>query len=237
MRLPRVLLETPLPGPDPAGVLLPLPAEALRHLVRVLRLGPGAAIGLFDGAGGEARALLEPGPGRTLLARVTSAVDALDRNQGVRLAAVSAPRAERLERLVEQATELGASELVLLVAGRTPPRARAPRLERLAKIAGGACAQCGRARLPAVLGPLPLAQFLARTDLPRHRILLDRRGPPLGPAPSGAGAVLLVGPEGGFEAQEQAQAAATGFRPHSLGPLTLRVETALAAALARLGPA
>src|SRR5690606_17625147 len=111
-----------------------------------------------------------------------------------------------------------------------PAEDRRLRWQRLVQAATG---QCDRAHVPEVHGVEPLAQFVQRTDLPDERYVAVPGAPPLAAA-AGNAAVLAVGPEGGFTDEEVALAIAHGFRPKSLGPLTLRTETAALVGAARL---
>ena len=164
-----------------------------------------------------------------------------DRGAPERILAFSPPRGERLEWLVEKGVELGATVFQPLLWERTPPRARNLRKERLQRIAAAACEQCGRAKLPHLLPPLPLEEFLAEEFLAKEfqgrAYLLDREGDP---PPAGAGeaeeVLLAAGPEGGGTEEEKAALLARGFRPLRAGAYTLRIETALLAGLTLLSP-
>ena len=220
------------PGLGTSGETL-LSRESSRHALKTLRLKRGDPIRLFDGEGleVEARILLsEKGRARV---EVLRALEAPDRLLPPRVLAFSPPRGERLDLLVEKGTELGATHFQPVLWKRTPPRARSPRLHRLEKIAASACEQCGRARLPRLLPPLPLERFL-ETGFQGAGLLLDREGPPLEGRDVSGAATLLAGPEGGWEPGEKEAAREAGFLPSSLGPLTLRIETALLAGLSRL---
>jgi 16S rRNA (uracil1498-N3)-methyltransferase len=152
------------------------------------------------------------------------------------------PANERMDWLVEKATELGAASIQPLVAERSVLRLAG---ERAAKkqahwqaVAVAACEQCGRNRVPAIREVADLRSWLARsTGLADGRLLLSLRAQtrPLRDA-AGDGAVLFLGgPEGGFTEAEEDAALAAGFRPVTLGPRVLRSETAALAALAALG--
>ncbi len=220
------------PGLAPEGKV-DLSRDACRHALKTLRLKEGDPVRLFDGEGLEVEArILAAGKGRAR-AEVLRVLEAPDRFLPPRMLAFSPPRGERLDLLVEKGTELGAALFQPILWKRTPPRARSPRLGRLEKIAASACEQCGRARLPVFLPPLPLESFL-QTGIQGAGLLLDKEGPPLaGKGLSGA-VTLLAGPEGGLEPGEKEAALEAGFLPSSLGPLTLRIETALLAGLSRL---
>jgi len=218
--------------------------EPHRHLSRVLRARPGDKVTLFDGHGGEADAeILTIERDRTTLslgARRQIAVPA-----GPRVVLLqSLARGEKMDFIVQKSTELGVHEIVPIAAGRSvarlPAGQAAPRRSRWQKIAQEAARQCGRADVPVIADPRPLAEALAGAragpDCRRLALWEGSRGRPLraalaeGSAP--AIVSLLVGPEGGFTEEEIAAAAQSGFEIVGLGPRILRVETAAIVAVA-----
>jgi 16S rRNA (uracil1498-N3)-methyltransferase len=228
------------PAPLVAGAVIALPPGAARH-VQVLRLQPGGEITLFNGEGGEWRAVVER-MGRSDVDVLVVAHDAVDREpqREVHLV-VGMPANERMDWLVEKATELGAASIQPVVAQRSVLKLQGERGERkLAHwqgIAVAACEQSGRNRVPAVLTALPLAQWLAQRAWAGQGLLLSPapQARPLREAAAGGGPLtLLSGPEGGLAAAEEQAAQAAGFLPVSLGPRILRAETAPLAALAGL---
>jgi 16S rRNA (uracil1498-N3)-methyltransferase len=236
---PRLYIPTPL-SPDAE---LALPDNAARH-VQVLRLQPGDALTLFDGGGGQWTAEVLAIGRRQVSARVL-AHEATDCELATPVTlALGMPANERMDTLIEKATELGAAAIQPLVCERSVLRVAGERAERKAahwaSVAAAACEQSGRNRVPAVAAPLTLRDWLAATPLGAGgaglQLSLAADAPPLarvlaaGAAP--AGWVLLSGPEGGLSAAEQALAARHGFAPVSLGPRVLRADTAPLAALA-----
>jgi 16S rRNA (uracil1498-N3)-methyltransferase len=232
-----------IPGARLGGTRLTISGPAHRHLGRVLRARPGDPVTLFDGAGrevearvarvGRAETELDLGAWRSSVASVTSIT---------LLTAI--PRAARMDFLVQKTVELGVSRLVPIVAGRSVarPDAEAGRRTRWEKIASEAARQCGRADVPAVDAPLPIAVALAASDLPARRLVLfeGERGRSLRSALSGTPpgpTALLVGPEGGFAPAEIDLACQAGFVPVGLGSLILRVETAAIVAVAMVADA
>jgi 16S rRNA (uracil1498-N3)-methyltransferase len=148
--------------------------------------------------------------------------------------------AYRMDYAVQKAVELGAAAIVPVVAARSVARldgARvARRVEHWRQIAIAACEQSGRNRLPRVCAPQDLAAWLRAPSHAQLRVLLapDAAGS-VGDLIKPAGAVeLLVGPEGGFTAEESAAALAAGFRAVRIGPRVLRTETAGVAMLAAM---
>ncbi len=228
-----------------AGAEIELPAGAARH-VQVLRLQPGDGITLFgDGAGGEWSATV------THMGRSNVRVQATEHHAIER----EAPRAihllagitanERMDWLVEKATELGVASITPLLAERSVLKLKGERADKkLAHwqaAAVAACEQCGRNRVPLILPASSLADWLAAhphaDPSATTRLLLSLRPStqPLHAAAPGTGAVLfLSGPEGGLSSQEEDLALQHGFAPVTLGSRVLRAETAPLAALAAL---
>lgn len=226
------------------GAEIDLPAGAARH-VQVLRLQPGDAITLFGGsAGGEWDATV------THMGRSSVRVQATQHHATDR----EAPRAihllagitanERMDWLVEKATELGAASITPLLAERSVLKLKGERADKkLAHwqaVAVAACEQCGRNRVPAIHPAHSLADWLRSAPLAQgasQRLLLSLRPgtQPLHAAAAGSGPVLfLSGPEGGLSSGEEDLALQHGFAPVTLGSRVLRAETAPLAALAAL---
>jgi 16S rRNA (uracil1498-N3)-methyltransferase len=212
-----------------------LTAAQSRHLLTVLRLSSGAGIEVFDGVGGRFQAVLA---GDEL--EIVAAVPEEDKAVDVVLVQALA-KGERMDLVVQKATELGASRIVPLASERSVLRLDAERgasrAERWRRIAREASRQCGRADVPRIDAPVGWDGVfsLARDEPDRRGVLLDPEAgePRLGAAARGIDRLLLVvGPEGGFSPEERSRAEANGFVRASLGPLVLRTETAGLAALA-----
>lgn len=220
--------------PGERGVTIALSPEEAHHVHRVLRLAPGAALRVFDGAGAEWSGVVSSATSREVVVRLVEPYDepALDPSLPVVLLQGWC-RPERADWIVQKATELGAASIGLLRAERAEGGRPSPaRLERWRRIAIEACKQCGRRRVPAVevvdeLPELPAGTLGMMPDpAPAHpslgRLLASERPRPV---------MLAIGPEGGFTAEELSRATARGFALVSLGPRTLRAETAAIAAL------
>lgn len=210
------------------------PAQS-RHLLTVLRLGSGAEIEVFDGRGGRFRARLE-GDELEIGARLQEDARPVDV-----VLAQALVKGEKMELIVQKATELGASRIVPFASERAVPRLDAQRgaerAGRWRRIAQEAARQCGRADVPRVDEPIGWDGLLslALEDAERRPLLLDpeEREVRLGAAARSVSSLLLVvGPEGGFSSEEIRRAVENGFSPVALGPLVLRTETAGLAALA-----
>lgn len=229
-----------------AGARLALPERAVRHL-QVLRLQPGETVHLFDGASPlDWPARIERIGKRDIEVTVASAPEPVDRELPRRVVlALGMPANDRMDTLIGKATELGAAGIVPLVTARSVLRLDGARAESRQRhwqaIAEAACEQCGRARVPAVAVPGPLAAFLARgaDAAPEGRDLLLSVSSAAGSAEAAVGAGdadlrVLSGPEGGLTGEEEEAALAAGFAPVTLGPRTLRADTAPLALLAWL---
>jgi 16S rRNA (uracil1498-N3)-methyltransferase len=210
------------------------PAQS-RHLLSVLRLTSGAEVEVFDGRGGRFQALLT-GDELKIGSRLP------DDRRPVDVVLVQAlAKGEKMDLVVQKATELGATRIVPLASERAvirldPPRG-ASRADRWRRIAEEAARQCGRADVPRIDTPTSWDGVfsVAREDRERRALLLDagERELRLGAAARGVPKLLVVvGPEGGFSPEERARAEENGFLKVALGPLVLRTETAGLAALA-----
>ena len=211
-----------LPEPGPTTV----DGELAHHLGRVLRCRPGEEVVLGDGRGGTAMATIAAVARDRVELQVAEVRHEAPPAPAV-LLAFAPPRQQRGEWLFEHGTEVGVAVFQPLWTQRTRPQGERP--ERWAKVVRAAAGQCDRAWLPEVKPALEFAAFLQQLDLPATRWLATANAPPLRDLRAGspvAPAVLLVGPEGGFSAEEQAAAAAAGFQPCGLGPHILRTETA-----------
>jgi len=235
MRLTRVYVDAPLAS----GMRVTLQGSAAGHLTRVLRLRVGEALTVFNGAGGEYAASIEHAhAGRVAVA--IGELRAIERESPLTLTlAQGVSRGERMDLVVQKATELGASGLAPVLAERSVVRLTAQQAERRLNhwraIAIAACEQSGRNRLPAIASPVPLKDFLRTSDGSMRLLLSPAATATLADLPRLVSAItVLIGPEGGLAETEQEAAVAAGFKPVRLGPRVLRTETAAIAALTLL---
>ncbi len=248
MRLTRVYLDAPLN----TGGRVTLEGSAARHVTRVLRLRPGQALTLFNGGGGEYAATVETVHAEKVAVAVGE-LRAIERESPLTLTlAQGISRGERMDLVVQKATELGVSAIVPLLTERSvvrlDARQAARRHDHWRAIAIAACEQSGRNRLPQVMPPVPLADFLrtgadnpagaeasVRSALRACLLLSPVATARIDDVPrSVARVTVVIGPEGGLTEAEQQAAATAGFTPIRLGPRVLRTETAAIAALTLL---
>ncbi|SDZ04030.1 16S rRNA (uracil1498-N3)-methyltransferase [Variovorax sp. YR266] len=236
--MPRFHCSVPLS----AGVSLALPAGAARH-VQVLRMQPGDALTLFDGAGGEYAATVER-MGRSDVAVAVGSHLPVEREapRAVHLA-VGMPANERMDWLVEKATELGVASIQPLATAHGVLRLSGERAEKKRAhweaIAVAACEQCGRNRVPVIHPVQSFTGWLETNEASAVRLVLSlaegtRSLADTLQAPNDQGVTVLSGPEGGLSSTEEQQAIARGFAPITLGARVLRAETAALAALVSL---
>ena len=234
MRVPRLHVECPLAS----GRRIALPEVASHHVRKVLRLDSGAAVTVFDGRGGEYDATVARASRRAVEVDV-GAHRPVDRESalGVEIGQ-GICKGDRMDLVVQKATELGVRAIRPVVCERTVVRLDAERAERRNArwhaVAVHAAEQSGRTRVPAVLEVEDLDTWLSRPAAgpgiflsPRAEASLAALAPP-GPDET---VRLLVGPEGGLAPREVERARAAGFVGLRLGPRVLRAETAALVAL------
>jgi 16S rRNA (uracil1498-N3)-methyltransferase len=215
--------------------------EETRHLARVLRLGPGDLVLATDGHGHEYTVRIDTLGGAAtgtvleVAQRRTESPLAVTLVQGI-------PKGDKMETIIRAATELGVTRIAPAISARTVIsleegrwRDRARRWQRIAR---EAAKQCGRAVIPEVTAPVPLARALEAADRGGLRVCLweeERRplGEVLQDMPGAPPTVtLVVGPEGGLSGDEVTHARGLGWAIAGLGPRILRTETASLAAIA-----
>ncbi|MBW1916919.1 MAG: 16S rRNA (uracil(1498)-N(3))-methyltransferase [Deltaproteobacteria bacterium] len=221
------------------GSEIRLSASETHHLARVLRLGVGTRVEIFDGQGQEYEAevmALEAEEARLQIIQKLPdrAVASLSLTLGLALA-----RAETFDLAVRQATEMGVTRLIPFYCERSlvNPAVRQPsRQQRWQRLALETLKSCQRSRLPEIHSPQSFAEVLQCPEAVKIMFWEEKRsqapGMLLRMTPAPASVRLLIGPEGGFTAAEAEQAQAAGFALLGLGPWRLKVETAALAALA-----
>ena len=213
--------------------------DAAHHAARVLRLRHGDEVHVFDGEGNEFAGRIESLSRDRVVVDLGDSVEAR-KESPLRLTLALAPlKGDRMDLVIQKATELGVHEIRPVLTERTDaegrPSAAGARDIRWRRIASAAAEQCGRAVVPHVHAAVALETFLG-LGLPERRILLlESAGhPPLRATEAASSVVALIGPAGGFAEGEIDKLQAAGFVARSLGPRVLRSETAAIAAVSTL---
>ncbi len=245
MRLTRVHVPAALQP----GAVLALPDTAARHVAQVLRLTTGDALHVFDGEGHEFEAIITAARRTEVEVRIGAAVPNLTESPLAITLLQGVARGEKMDLILQKATELGVTRIVPLLMARSTVKLDAAGIAKRhahwQAVIASACEQCGRARLPALAPATTLGAALATGDAAQGQDLRLLLAPQSGSsslpallddhaAAAGRGIRLLIGPEGGFEDTEIAQALAADYLRCRLGPRVLRTETAGLAAIAAL---
>ena len=236
-RAPRLFC----PGHISPGALLSLPDQAAHHVARVLRLGPGDAVRVFNGDGTEWDAQIVSSHKADVSVRVSDRHERdLESPLRVLLAQGISSR-ERMELTLQKAVELGVAAIQPLETRRSVVRLRderaSRRIEHWQNLVIAACEQCGRNRVPVVHPIESLADWLGAIGRSgkESRVMLAPGAPQrLRELSQPQDVTLLAGPEGGLAPEEQELAVACGFQAVRLGPRILRTETAAMAAMAAM---
>ncbi len=225
---------------------LALGEDLSNHLTRVLRLRVGDGLQLFDGRGREFAAELIAAERKRAQVRVGAELAAIADSPLQLTLAQGLCRGEKMDLVLQKATELGVQRVQPLLTERTEVKLDAEReARRMAhwrQVLISACEQSGRAQLPQLAAPMAMPSWLAgllavapAASPDSVRLMLDPEGDvALRHLPPAASAILAVGPEGGFSEHEAELLQRTGFTRLRLGPRVLRTETAGLAAIAAL---
>jgi 16S rRNA (uracil1498-N3)-methyltransferase len=232
MRLTRVYVDAPLT----AGTVVELPAETAAHLAKVLRARSGDPLILFRGDGREYLGAIESVRGSRVTASVGNGAD-VDRESPFAITLVQCvPRGDRMDFIVQKATELGVARIVPVLSQRSVVRLdesqKESKVAHWRAVVLNACEQCGRNRLPVIEAPAPLINYLGSSASTTARLVLEPADKSLaGPPNLDAAVEIAIGPEGGFADDELDAFRLAGFMRVQLGPRILRTETAAIAAL------
>jgi 16S rRNA (uracil1498-N3)-methyltransferase len=245
MRLTRVFID----GALTPGTMVDLARDTASHLAKVLRARSGDEIILFNGDGREFTGAIEAVRGSRVSASI-GAARSIDRESPLALTLLQCvPRGDRMDFIVQKATELGVGRIVPVLSQRSVVRLdgaqAASKQAHWRAVAVSACEQCGRNRLPTVDAPQPLLNHLGamspketpgllRLVLEPERAARAQQGARAvdvhasGPV---TGAEIAIGPEGGFAPEELEAFELSAFSRLRLGPRVLRTETAAIAAI------
>ena len=244
MRLTRAFVE----GALTPGSILELARDTGSHLAKVLRARSGDELVLFNGDGHEFAGVIETVRGSQVSAAI-GAARSIDRESRFKVTLVQCvPRGDRMDFIVQKATELGVERIVPVLSRRSVVRLdeaqAASKQAHWRAVAVSACEQCGRNRLPEVEAPQALLDYLGaltpQTSGALLRLVLEPEHATLGgdgarspdiDAAGREGAVIAIGPEGGFAPEELEAFNISAFCRMGLGPRVLRTETAAIAAI------
>jgi 16S rRNA (uracil1498-N3)-methyltransferase len=237
--MPRFYVAQPLA----IGQLLDLPSEVAHH-IQVVRMAPGETLTLFNGEGGEYTAVLTDVQKKRASAEIKVFTPREVELPYAITLAQALPEASKMDWIIEKAVELGVAGVQPLAARRCVVRLSSERAEKkLAHWQGvivSASEQSGRNRLAQLSEPIEFREWIAQQDLHKRVLLTPRATESLADwarhQPAQA-LTIMVGPEGGFSDEEEADALKHGALPLSIGPRVLRTETAALAALAVLNAA
>jgi len=241
-----------LPGADLTQSTLTIDGPDAHHLLNVLRIRPGETLTLLDNAGQAALSETAVAGKRSIVLRLLHEITCPPDPQVHITVAQALGKGDKFEQVVQHATEVGVSAFVPLLTDRTvvkiESRDVASKLARWLAIAKGAAEQAGRGRIPTIVPPISLRDLCARfPDYGRVLLLhpaadcgsvgvwpMGRNSRSHTPTLPHSHTLLLVGPEGGFSPGELEMAGGAGARRTSLGPFTLRTETAALVAVTRI---
>lgn len=235
MRIPRIFLDQALA----AGQEYALPGDRAHYVSNVLRLTAGRPLLVFNGCGGEYVATLVSAGKKQAVIQLGEFID-VDRESplGIELA-IGLARGDRMDWIIQKATELGVARISPLYTERTEVKLSGVRLEKKMQhwqqIVVSACEQSQRNYLPSLLEPKHFIDFVDQCETQRKLVLHPATESfDFSQASEVSQVAILVGPEGGFSDQEVGLAINRGFFGWQLGPRILRAETAPVAALALL---
>lgn len=231
-----------VPDLDAAAASNAMPEDEAAHLARVLRLGPGAEVEVFDGRGGLWRAEVVAAGKRSAAVRAIEPVIPAPEIGLSLVLVISVLKADKMDDVVRDAVMLGVTGIRPVISDRSEislsALAKSQRVARWQRIAVSSAKQCGRAVVPAVAAAQTLAGYLAE-PVPSVRLLCVEPSAGDGTRtvqaiPRPASAHVIVGPEGGWTPAERVAATAAGAVPISLGGRTLRADAAPLVALTAL---
>lgn len=231
MRIPRIFTPQPLTS----GQMIELEETSSHHLNKVLRMQPGRELILFNGEGGEFAASIV-NINKKFVSVMPGDFDVSNRQSPLRLElAIAVSRGERMDWVLQKATELGVTSVTPLFTERTEVKLTGERLDKKLnhwhQILISACEQCQRNILPTLNSPETLENWLPQVDANAKFVLHHRDSRGFPSEKTFASVALLIGPEGGLSEAEIALAVANEFLPLTLGPRVLRTETAPVAAI------
>jgi 16S rRNA (uracil1498-N3)-methyltransferase len=231
MRIPRIFTNHALT----VNSLLELTETSAHYLIKVLRMQIGRELILFNGLGGEYFAIIEALTKKTVSVKI-STFNAENRQSPLHLElAIGVSRGERMDWVLQKATELGVTKITPLITERTEVKLGGERADKKInhwqQTIISACEQCQRNLLPELTEPVALDDWLKQCTAEAKFVLHHRDNQGLPKDKKITSIALLIGPEGGLSDEEITQACLHQFSPLTLGPRVLRTETAPIAAI------
>lgn len=227
-----------LPQPLASGSIVPLPDEAFRHLVQVLRMEAGEHLTVFNGEGGEYAATLATASRKGATLSI-GAHDPVSREAPIHITiAQCVSKGDRMDYALQKSTELGAAHFATVLSGHGVVKMDGERWEKKVEhwrgVVVAAAEQSGRTRVPQVAVPISFEKYIVAPHEGLKLILAPGGNTQLTQLPVTSQMTALIGPEGGFSAVELDIADRHGWQRVGLGPRILRTETAPVALLAAL---
>lgn len=234
MRRIRIYTNQPLQ----ADSQVELHDDSAHYVSKVLRLRIGDPLFVFNGDGYEYDGYVEDMSKKSVLLTLEKQLSPQTESKLHTILGLGISRGERMDFAVQKSTELGVNVIVPLFMEHCEVKLSAERLDRRQEhwqqIAISACEQSGRVKIPLVAKPLALGEWLQSVEAEKKFLFDLGQADALGGKPPENGVALLIGPEGGLSANEQALALKEGFTGITLGGRVLRTETAPVAALSVL---
>lgn len=234
MRIPRIYT----PQSITTGQTLQLESQASHHLSKVLRKQAGDELLVFNGDGNDYSACIDSTGKKFLLIRIGNATPTATESPLAIHLGISISKGDRMDFVMQKATELGVTEITPLFTQRTEVRLKGDRLEKKhqhwQQIIINACEQSGRSLIPTLHSALAIAEWTSQIKADKKFVLNHRSNDSLLASDKVNTTALLVGPEGGLSVEEISRSEQQGFQPLALGPRVMRTETAPLAALSIL---
>ncbi|MGY8812838.1 MAG: 16S rRNA (uracil(1498)-N(3))-methyltransferase [Pseudomonadales bacterium] len=230
MRVSRFYLDTPLNQGEQT-----LTGDVAHYIARVLRLGPGAPVQIFNGSGQEWPGEVVAAGKREVVVKLQAPVEGMPESPLHTHLGQTMSRGDRMDWAIQKAVELGVNQITPLLTERCEVKLQGERADKRQahwqQVAVSACEQCGRSVVPVIHPPVALQDWMASLTSDLKLVLHHRTEQDLDQLPHPTSLALLIGPEGGLSADEIQQAEAAGFIAARFGPRVLRTETAPIVAL------
>lgn len=230
MRVSRFYLDTPLNQGEQT-----LTGDVAHYIARVLRLGPGAPVQIFNGSGQEWPGEVVAAGKREVVVKLQAPVEGMPDSPLHTHLGQTMSRGDRMDWAIQKAVELGVNQITPLFTERCEVKLQGERADKRQahwqQVAVSACEQCGRSVVPVIHPPVALQDWMASLTSDLKLVLHHRTEQDLDQLPHPTSLALLIGPEGGLSADEIQQAEAAGFIAARFGPRVLRTETAPVVAL------